>query len=90
MTRTRYAYVPFNRAATPESDAVRLDSRGLLGGPAGRLICTIDGTDPSETYGETLDGRYAMAVTRRDAERAFGRDHVDVTRDEANDAVDIY
>ena len=85
MPRTRYAYVPFNQSATVKSDAVRLDNNGQSTGPAGRLICTVDGADPAETHRETLVGKYSKEITRRDAELAFGREHVGTIRDEALD-----
>ena len=80
MARTRYAYVPRNIVSDPESDAVYTDDGGL----AGRLIATIDGSEPAETKRETLDGRYAIPLTRREAERLCGREACTGARDDAS------
>ena len=78
----KYAYVPYNRGATIDSDAVTVYSAGTY--PAGRLLVTIDGSDPCESRAATLDGRYAQRITRRQAEKAFGRDWVEQARENAD------
>ena len=62
---TKYAYVPFNRSANIDSDAIYNDSNGCASGPAGRVIATTDGSYPRETQHETMDGRYAQPVSYR-------------------------
>ena len=84
--RTRYAYVPLNRGgADIESDAQALDYAGRISGPAGKLICTVDGSEPFESNDSSMDGRYAQTITRKTAERAFGREYVSMVREEARD-----
>ena len=87
--RTKYAYVPYRHLpgrdgeSTRERidrDAVRLDSNGDPNGVAGSVIATTDGSEPCESRRATLDGRYAIACTRADAERAVGREEVEDAR----------
>ena len=75
---TRYGYVPYTAGRNLDSDT-RLSSAPTY--PAGTLIATTDGSEPAETHTETLDGRYSRRVSRRAAERAFGREHVESVRD---------
>ena len=74
MARTKYAYVPFNRGATIDTDAVWA---GIRQSPAGRLLVTVNGKEPTESHADTLDGRYAQRITRRTAERFFGREFLE-------------
>ena len=77
--RYHYAYVPYNRVKDVERDAMFMD--GL---PAGRLIAAPLGEEIEETRREMLDGRYAIPLTRREAERFFTRSVVERTREWAD------
>lgn len=71
-----YTYTPYNRGATIESDAVYGADDPRKQCPAGNLRCARDISGADASPREYMDGRYARRVTRRQAERAFGRDYV--------------
>ena len=70
MPRTKYGYVPNNHGATLFTDAKRLAPGDLAGLPAGRLVITFDGTEPTETDREYLNGRVCKQVTYRELRQA--------------------
>lgn len=80
--RTKWAYIPFNQGAGILDDAIRLDGDGRRIGPAGRVLCSLDGSEPEESTAECLDGRYAERVSYREIVRSgLSREFIDFVRE---------
>ena len=73
--KAKFAYVPHDRGAIIETDAnlpcLSLNSKRRE--PKGRLLVTVDGSDPQEDWKEALEGRHARRITRARAIVGFGK-----------------